>query len=113
MHTGVHLGVVFHGLRHTVQASHFRQQDVQSAAVAQDLQHARGLVAHQAFGQFLPHTFSHQRLDLAVLDHLDHQGLGFRRDFKVRKTCCKSGQTQDAHRVFTKGQADMAQHALF
>ena len=40
MHTGVHLGVVFHGLRHTVQASHFRQQDVQCAAVAQHLQHA-------------------------------------------------------------------------
>jgi hypothetical protein len=70
-----------------------------------------GLTRHQTFGEFLPHTLGHQRLDLTGLHHLHHQCLGFGGHLKVGKTCGKAGQPQNAHRVFAKRNAHMAQDA--
>ena len=48
-------------------------------------------------------------MDFAGSAHRLHQGQCFRGDGKCRKTCGKAGHAQDAHRVFAKGRADVAE----
>ena len=109
VHAGVHLGVVQGRLGHAPQARHFGQQHLQRPALAQHLEHARGLCFHQAARQFLPHALGHQVVHLAVLHHLAHQLHGFRGHGEVGKTRRKAGHAQDAHRVFAERVGHMPQ----
>jgi hypothetical protein len=69
VHAGIDLGVVVGALRHAPQPVDLGQQPLQGAAVAQQFQHARGLLFHQAAREFLPDPLGHQVVDLALLDH--------------------------------------------
>jgi hypothetical protein len=48
-------------------------------------------------------------IDLAAGHHAAHQGQRFRGHRKIGEAGGKAGEAQDAHRVFGKGRADMAQ----
>ena len=110
VNAGVNFGVVFCALGYAVEAVHLGQEALQSPALAQHLQHARGACGHQATGEFLPHALAHQGINLAVVHHLTHQLQGFGGYRKVGKSCRKASQPQDAHRVFAKGLGHMAQY---
>ena len=103
VHTGVDLGVVLSPLGHAPQAVHFGQQAMQGAALAQHLEHARGLRFHQAARQLLPHAFGHQVVGFTVGHHLLHQGQRAGGHAEVVETRGEPGQPQDAHRVFGEG----------
>ena len=113
VHAGVHLGVVFGALGNAPEFVQLGQKSGQRAAVAQDVEHARGLGLHQAAADFLPDAFGHQGIHLACGHHLLHQGHGFGRYGKIGKARRKAGQTQNAHWVFAKGIGHMAQHPVF
>ena len=49
-------------------------------------------------------------VQLALQDHLDHEGLGFWSHSKISKPRRKPCQAQYAHRVFPKGRSGVAQH---
>ena len=101
--------MVFGRLRHAKQAVEFGQQPGERAAVAQHLEHARGLRFHEAAREFLPYPLGHQRIDFTGLDHGLHQRprLGCHAEFGEARG--KAGHPQDAHRVFGKGLAHMAE----
>ena len=109
MHTGIDLGVVFGALGHAPQARELGQQHVQSAAVAQHLEHAFGRGLHQPAREFLPYALGNQVAGLASLDHRAHQGHGFGRDAEVGKARREARHAQYAHRVFAKRIGHMAQ----
>ena len=100
VHAGVHLGVVRGGWG-TPTGAPLRAAAPAAPALAQHLEHARGLCFHQAARQFT-HTRSGQVVHLAVLHHLAHQLHGFRGHGEVGKTRRKAGHAQDAHRVFAE-----------
>ena len=110
VYAGVNLGVVRFGLGHAPQAVDFGQQHWQRPAVTQHVEHARRLSLHQPTRQFLPHALCHQGVYLASSHHAAHECHRFWRNAKVSKPGCKARQSQDAHGVFGKGQADVAQH---
>ena len=107
---GIDFGVVFGTLGHAPQALQLGQQHAQSTALAQHLEHARGLRLHQPTRDFLPHALGHEVIDLALGDHLLHQTHGLRGNAEVGKPRCKARHAQDAHRVFAESLGDMAQH---
>jgi hypothetical protein len=62
--------------------------------------------------QFLPHAFSHQRVDLAIGHHALHQRHRLGRDAEVVEARRKTCHAQQPHRVFDKGVGHMPQHTL-
>ena len=112
MHAAIDLGVVFGALGHAPELVEFGQQPDQRPAFAQDLEHARGPLLHQAAADFLPHALGHQGIDLAGRHHLAHEFHGLGRDGKIGEARRKAGQTQNAYRVFAKRIGHMAQHAI-
>ena len=112
VHPGVHFGVVVGTLRHAPEFFDLGQQVLQCAAFPQHVKHARGRAFHQAARQLLPDTFGHQRVHLAMGDHLPHQRHGFWRHGEIVKTCGKTRQPQDAHRVLAEGVGHVAQHLV-
>ena len=69
----INLGVVVGALRYAPEPVYLGQQLLQCTATLQNLKHARWFGFHQAARQFLPHTFWHQCIDLAVGNHILHQ----------------------------------------
>ena len=112
MHAAIDLWVVFGALRHAPESVEFGQQPDQRPAFAQDVEHARGPLLHQAAADFLPNALGNQGIDLAGRHHLAHELHGFGRDAEVGEARRKARQTQNAHRVFAKGIGHMAQHAV-
>ena len=111
VHAGVDFGVVFGRLGHAPLRVHLGQHHGQCAAVAQHVKHARGLVFHQALGQLLPHALGHQVRGFTHLHHIAQQIAGVVGHVELRKARGKARQAQDAHRVFGKGGAGVAQQA--
>ena len=113
VHTCVDFRMMLSTLRYAPQSIHFRQQNLQRTAGFQHVKHARGLVRHQAFRQFLPHTFGYQMLDFASVHHVLHELQGFGGHLEFWKARRKAGQSQDAHRIFAKGGGDMSEGLVF
>ena len=90
VHAGVDLGVVVGALRHAPQAVDLGQQARQRAAVAQHVEHARRARLHQAARELLPDALGHQRVDLAVLDHLRASARASRRRPRSRRSARRS-----------------------
>ena len=109
VHAGIDFRVIVGALRHAPQRIDFRQNARERAAVAQHVEHARRLRLHQSARHFLPHALGHERIDFAVRDHLLHQRARFRRDGEIREARGKAREAQNAHRVFDKRIADMAE----
>jgi hypothetical protein len=92
--------------------SQLRQYGRQRAAFGEHLEHARWPLLHQSARQLLPHALGDQRIGLAVNDHVAHLLERGGRDSET-KPRGKPRHAQDAHRVFRKGRADVAQDARF
>ncbi len=92
VHAGVDFGVVRLGLGHAPQAVHLGQQHREGAAVAQQLEHARGPAFHQAARELLPDALGHQRVDLAGRDHLAHQRQRSRARRRSRRSAPRSAR---------------------
>lgn len=58
----------------------------------------------------LPHPLGDQMVCFAGAHHLSHQGQRFRRNAEIDEACGKTGEPQDADRVFDKSRTHMAQH---
>ena len=101
----------FTGQAVVIQRIKLRQHARQRATVAQNCKHRRRCFFHQTLRQFLPHPLGHQRVGFAVLHHLHHQRLRFRRDGEI-KARGKPRNAQDAHRIFGKRRTDVTQHAF-
>ena len=88
------------GLGHAPQARHFRQQHLQRPALAQHLEHARGLCSIRPRASSC-HTRRAPGIHLAVLHHLAHQlyGLGPRRSRKRAAKGPRAGCTGLRERV--------------
>ena len=106
VHAGVDLGVVVGALRHAPQAVDLGQQRGparRSRAARSNMRDGRGF--HQAARQFLPDALGHQRVDLAVVDHLAHQRQRLAARREVGEARGETRHAQDAHRVLGEGRA--------
>ena len=112
VHAGIDFGVVVGALGHAPEAVHLGQHHLERAALAQHLEHARGLFLHEATRQLLPHALGHQVVGLAVRHHGAHQRHRFRRHRKVGEARRKARHAQDAHRVVVEGVGHVAQHLV-
>ena len=110
---GVDFRVPFLRLRHAEQRVDLRVDHLQRAAVAQHADEDVGAGFAQRLLGFRPDALGHQRVGLAVGDHLPHQRQRLVGDAKAerRVTRGETRHAQDAHRVFGEGLRHMAQQA--